>query len=110
MPTFYLRPWRRQMARMVVAATALSPIPSLANSLRWDLIENTCPNGVTSSVAECIRTERLKVPDGWLVRSIRFDRMAQSVVGPSDDRGWVSGAAVGVGLTFLPDPNYTWTP
>ncbi len=42
-------------------------------------------------------TERLAVPGGWLVRSVRYYARHD-------------GGGVGVGLTFVPDPQGAWQP
>lgn len=85
--------------------------------LRWEAIETTCPAGLSERWTDCQFTERLKVPGGWLVRSVRVSReQANHVVtpgfpgGPSGSYTTGGGLGVGVGLTFLPDPNHTWDP
>ena len=85
--------------------------------LRWEVIETTCPAGLQGVWTDCGFTERLKVPGGWLVRSTRLTReQATHVVtpgfpgGPSGSYTTGGSLGVGVGLTFLSDPNHTWDP
>jgi hypothetical protein len=75
--------------------------------LTWEMIENTCP-GLSATNFQCLHTERIEVPGGWLVRSTRYDHFfISSGTVPLSMAG---GAGVGVGLTFVPDPNHAWKP
>jgi hypothetical protein len=75
--------------------------------LRWEMIEQTCP-GTSATNYQCLQTERLEVPGGWLVRSTRYDHfiISSGTVPPIA----AAGAGVGVGVTFVPDPSHTWKP
>jgi len=44
-------------------------------------------------------TSRAKVPGGWLVRSMKKDHERNA-------HGY--DIAIGVGLTFIPDPSHSW--
>jgi hypothetical protein len=75
--------------------------------LSWETIENW---------RDCIYTERLNVPGGWLVRSTRLVREPSFVIVPpglpaaGNTLPTGGGLGAGVGLTFLPDPNHAWNP
>jgi len=113
----------RGLAAATVSAVAHYQTCNLAaaadfKQLDWQQIENTCPGGIQSGLqADCLFTDRLKVPGGWLVRSTRFARdPASHYVAPgypgaqSGSYTTGGGVGVGVGLTFLSDPNHIWQP
>ena len=76
-------------------------------ALHWERIELV--NAITpppSSLGDWIATERAKVFGGWLVRTIFPHREVESV--PSSPPQ--VEAALSVGMTILPDPEWKWVP
>lgn len=68
-------------------------------ALDWEPIEGRCavsPEGMVTVRPDSV-TERLPVPGGWLVRSVRYHAVND-------------GGGVGVGLAFVPDPRGEWNP
>lgn len=112
----------QNLAAASVAMAALSidwgsAPQAVAAEFKWEQIESTCPGGTGSGSFDCTYTERLKVPGGWLVRSTRLNRDVANLHvvpgypgGPSGNYSTGGGVGVGVGLSFLPDPNHTWQP
>lgn len=107
------------LAALVAALSAAFPGPARAAEFRllsWEIVETTCPAGLSYAWKDCQFTEQLKVPGGWLVRSTRLVRdLSGHMVPPGLPRAGNTyetggGLGTGVGLTFLPDPNYAWNP
>ena len=75
--------------------------------LEWETIESKSSDwsipGSPVMNSRYDRVERCKVVGGWLVRSFNSD-FSQS----SSSTGGDIGIGLGVGLTFVPDPNYEW--
>lgn len=81
-----------QKTAICLALSVLFTFRALAqppSDLGWEVIESQCRPDSTY----CLITSRLKVPNGWLVR--RFERYS---------------SVFGIGLTFVPDPDYKWNP
>ena len=112
----------QNLAAASVVMTALwtgcgSAGQAVAAELEWELIESTCPGSTPTGSLDCTYTHRLKVPGGWLVRSTRLNLdMANLYVAPgypgAQSGNYSTGgcAGVGVGLSFLQDPNHAWQP
>jgi len=66
--------------------------------LEWELLERI----VGKNFHHIIR--RAQVPGGWLIESSKY------VISKKTEmfRGTMSGVGYGVGLTFIPDPEYKW--
>ena len=62
-------------------------------NLGWEIVEGVVAEGATGVVVKASSTWRCRVPGGWMVRTTA-----------SHNNG------IGVGLTFVPDPDYTWEP
>ncbi len=113
-----IRSWARECAEAiwnwsalalivtVLFANAVAPSSAADHLLPWERIENTCPQSAPTRLSDCAFSERLKVQGGWLVRSTRVLR--EPAVSPAGITG--GGIGVGTGLTFLPDPTYSWQP
>jgi hypothetical protein len=65
-----------------------------AKQMKWERIEGQS-GGLVGERSPEVR--RAKIPGGWLVESTR-----QAITGNS------SGSGLGVGLTFVPDPEHKW--
>lgn len=73
--------------------------------LVWNLIENLeTPTGSAPNLRVWLRTERARVPGGWLVRSIVVHREMNQAIGGVPD----IDANMAVGLTFVPDATNAW--
>jgi hypothetical protein len=116
-----------KLARICLLATPAAAIlpgaidrPVLAAEFKWlpwEMIETTCPV-MGDTWTNCRFTERLEVAGGSLVRSTHLMREQSTLFLPPGHPGagagqtykTVGGLGTGVGLTFLPDPRYTWAP
>lgn len=70
------------------------------SSLQWEVIESAEHTGGNSH--KSIVTTRLRVPGGWLVKTVIWKRITKTVA-ESDDE-------FAVALAFVPDPAGTWKP
>ena len=74
-------------------------------SLNWhqiELVDRLSPS--PPRLGDWIKTERTQVPGGWLVRTYLLRREAAQVPGSAIEPEF----STSVGLTFLPDPAWTW--
>ena len=62
-------------------------------TLGWEIVEGVLAEGANGVVVKASNTWRCRVPGGWMVRTTA-----------SHNNG------IGVGLTFVPDPDHTWEP
>ena len=78
--------------------------------LQWEAIErysgSSGPAGETH--ARQYEMRRARVPGGWLVESILYDRAQHAGTGLGVGLGGSVGVGSGVGLAFVPDPTREW--
>ena len=82
-------------------------IEAMPITLNWQIIElNDKLAKTPPQLGNYIRTERAAVVGGWLVRTLVMTREVASVAGaqiaPEIE------FETSVGLTFVPDPTYSW--
>jgi hypothetical protein len=77
--------------------------------LEWEVLEDQTVEP-DENMCTISRVERARVVGGWLVRAYSATMssvQARNVIA-ADSVG--HGVGVGVGLTFVPDPQYAWAP
>ncbi len=75
-------------------------------ALSWqmiDLQQQPTNNGMPGMVA-MLRTERARIPGGWLVRTVGVYREATQAPGGAPD----IETSTAIGLTFVPDAGHAW--
>ena len=82
----------------------------MITKLEWEVLEDQTIEPDTD-MCTINRVERVRVPGGWLVRAYAAT-MSSVEAGNTllGGKGVGHGVGVGVGLTFLPDPEYAWSP
>jgi len=76
-------------------------------ALKWEvveLIDQLTPQ--QPKLGNWLKTERVSVPGGWLVRTILIRREAAQVPGSAVEPEYNSS----VSLTFVPDASWSWRP
>lgn len=74
-------------------------------ALTWEVIDQQLHQGKeTDALVSSIRTERAKIPGGWLVRSIALRRELTHPRGGSAD----VESSIGLALTYVPDADGRW--
>lgn len=74
-------------------------------ALTWDVIDQQLHRDKEAdALVSSIRTERAKIPGGWLVRSIALRREISHPRGGSAD----VESSIGLALTFVPDASGSW--
>ena len=67
------------------------------SKLKWEYLERNRVKEPRGSTFDFIR--RTKVPGGWLVESVKYYNENEQIR---------AEAGYGVGLAFIPDPDYKW--
>lgn len=74
-------------------------------SLIWQTIDQQQqPTGPAPGLISMLRTDRAKIPGGWLVRTLVLHREQTTSPGGVTD----IETSVGSGVTFVPDPTHAW--
>jgi hypothetical protein len=82
----------------------------MTSKLEWEVLEDLTLEP-DKDMCTLNRVERTRVPGGWLVRA--YSATMSSVEAGNTllgGKGVGHGVGVGVGLTFVPDPEYAWSP
>jgi hypothetical protein len=75
------------------------------DSLIWQTIDQQQqPTGPAQGLVSMLRTDRAKIPGGWLVRTLVLHREQTTPPGGVTD----IETSVGSGVTFVPDPTHAW--
>jgi hypothetical protein len=74
--------------------------------LRWEQLENEQIEP-SQEMITINRTERARVPGGWLVRTYSATMSTVKDTG-FEGAGVGHGVGVGLGITFVPDPEHAW--
>lgn len=75
------------------------------DGLSWQTIDQyQQPTGSAPGLVLMLRTDRAKIPGGWLVRTLVLHR--EQTISPGGGTDIESN--VSSGLTFVPDPTYAW--
>ena len=75
--------------------------------LRWEQLENEQIEP-SKDMITINRTERARVPGGWLVRTYSATMSSVKDTG-FEGVGVGHGVGVGLGITFVPDPEHAWS-
>ena len=59
---------------------------------------------------EALVVQRAKTFGGWLVRSLGTYEVQRKYDAGDGKKDYEASAGMGVGLTFVPDPNHEWDP
>ncbi len=74
-------------------------------ALNWELIDRQRhPDDEVEMLVSSSRTERARVPGGWLVRSVALRRELTHPRGGQSD----VESSIGLALTFVPDADHGW--
>ena len=82
-----------------------------ASVLKWEKLEDSHARRTEKGVREeRVYIHRAKVLGGWLVKSIATYEMQRKFKQESGEYDFEAGAGVGMGITFVPDPDHAWNP
>lgn len=74
-------------------------------ALNWEIIDwQRHSDEEVEMLVSSIRTERARVPGGWLVRSLALRRELTHPRGGQAD----VESSLGLGLAFMPDADHAW--